>query len=268
MNAGYGPAHVDPATRTASVLVASSWSASSTSARSIAGPNVGHGVGPPHRGQPPAEPAVDRRRPSASPSTAGTTPSSRRAAAAGSSSGWCTPSAPATAAIVATPGRPPTALATRRARPTSAGRGAGHVTAGRQRPRPQQLGHLLVRARAGQLGDVVAAVAHAVLVERRHAGDDLHVERRPRLALPPAHPRRQRVDVVGRVQRRAPVDGDPPADQPPADVGVQRRLLHPEHPGRLGRTDEPRHGRDRSARINVDRINVDRQRATAGAWTS
>ena len=33
---------------------------------------------------------------------------------------------------------------------------------------------------AGELGDVVAAVAHAVLVERRHRGDDLHVERRPR----------------------------------------------------------------------------------------
>ena len=63
VNAGYGPAHVEPATRTASVLVASSWSASSTSARSIAGPNVGDVVGPPHRGQPPAEPTVGRPSP-------------------------------------------------------------------------------------------------------------------------------------------------------------------------------------------------------------
>ena len=52
----------------------------------------------------------------------------------------------------------------------------------------------------------------------------------------------QGVDVVDGVQRRATVDRHPPGDQPPADVGVQRRLLHAEQASRLGRADEPGHG--------------------------
>ena len=82
-NAGYGPVHVEPATRTASVLVASSWSASRTSARSSAGPNGGRGIGAPDRRQarrPAPAPGAAR---SPAPSTAGTTPSRRRAAAGG-----------------------------------------------------------------------------------------------------------------------------------------------------------------------------------------
>ena len=107
------------------------------------------------------------------------------------------------------------------------------------------------------VGDVVAEVAHAGLVERGDAGDDLDVERRSGLDLPAATAPDERLDVVDRVHRRPPVDGDAAVDEAPADVGVQRGLLDPEQAGGLAGSHEAAHGVDGSARVNVDLINVD-----------
>ena len=84
-----------------------------------------------------------------------------------------------------------------------------------ERAGPQQLGDLLEVAGAGQLGDVVAAVADAGLVEHGDPGDDLDVDRRSRLDVPTSSAPEQGVEVGGGVQRRAAVDGDAALDQRP-----------------------------------------------------
>ena len=116
----------------------------------------------------------------------------------------------------------------------------------------------------GEVGDVAAEVRHAGLVEHVIAGGDLDVERRPRLDLAVRTRPAERLDVVDRVQRRPPVDGDAAVDQAPADVGVQRGPLDPEQAGGLAGPDVAAHGtiEPRGARVNVDSINVDRRRAS------
>ena len=133
-NARYGPGHVDPATRTASVDVASSWSASRTNARSRTRASCGGGSGCHAAASRAAtEPADGTLRAGRVRSTSGATPRSRRAAAGGSSEPCCAPSPPATATSVPT-SLTPTAAAIRAAIRTSRGSGSGHSVAAGSSP--------------------------------------------------------------------------------------------------------------------------------------
>ena len=192
-----------------------------------------------------------RTRPS--PSRTGVSISSRRAATGAESSVWRTVNAVASPAI-ATNGTAPTIALDASGQPAVGQRWRrppGGVR--RKLPGPQQLSDVLERPRPRQLGDVVTAVAHAVLVERRNRAHDLYVDRRTRLSgCTPAAPG-ERLEVADVVEGSAAIDGEPTGHQAAADVCVERRLLHPEATGGLGRADVVAHG------VSVDcmSINVD-----------
>jgi hypothetical protein len=91
--------------------------------------------------------------------------------------------------------------------------------------RPQPGGHLLVADGPGQRERVASPVVGAVVAERGERGlDDQLRLRRP--ARPP--PPREQLHLGGVEHAPAPVAARPPAQDAPADVGVQRGRLDPE----------------------------------------
>ena len=129
------------------------------------------------------------------------------------------------------PGEGPRAVS--RAGPPADPRAGGELAG------PQQLGHVLEGAAGGEPGRIEAAVAQPTgrdLGNGRLDRDVRDAGRAPRPASPG-----QLLHLAGVEQAAAAVGGLVPAQQAPADVGVERGRLDAEPAGRLGGGEELGH---------------------------